>query len=371
MNMDQVDYYEYIESAIWQKRAFEAKKRVGFRCQICYIHEDKSILDAHHRTYDRLGNEAPEDITVLCRDCHELFTRQDKLARHGLKELVGSRETEHISTLLKQAGVLKEGVLTGFTDLDHLLGGLDSSELITIVASAGMGKSAFVTTIASNVSQSGKHVAIFSLQVSAEQLSYRILSIQSGIDYQRLKQGNLTEPERSILPTAIKQLSLLPLEINDTVALTSGQLRNLSYRLFEKNELDLIVIDGLDLMQPEESSWNRDLGVKGIVRSLKNLARQLDVPILLTVQLGSSPDKRQEKRPTLNDIQKKGNLVQISDTMIFIYRDEYYSPDTTERPSIAEIIVAKHRAGHIGTIDLYWNRNATTFENLTMQELKL
>jgi replicative DNA helicase len=375
MNTNKPNYEEYLKSPEWQERAFAAKKAAGFRCQICYLHEDMTMLDAHHRTYDRLGTEYPEDVTVLCRDCHELFTRYDKLAKYGVRKLVGNRKTRSIDDLLahnfNQSETSRSGILTGLTDLDDLLGGLNNSELITVAACSGMGKTAFVTKIASFVAlQNRKRVVIFSLQLSATQLSHRIIVAKTRIPYQKIRQGDLSETELSKYHLEVGQMPQSSLLINDTADLTPSQIKTLSYQLFGKEGLDLIVVDGLELMQSEKYHRNRSQEINEIATSLKRLARQLDIPLLLTAQLSSFPQKKSNKRPMLEHLNENSGLEQISDIVMFIYRDEYYHSET-ERPNIAEIVVAKNRNGPSGMVDLYWNGKFATFGNLTRAEIQL
>jgi replicative DNA helicase len=264
------------------------------------------------------------------------------------------------------------GVPTGFTDLDRLLGGLNKSDLIILAARPGMGKTAMQTGIAvTAATRYGKRIAIFNLEMSGEQLVQRMVSAETRIDSQRLRRGQLYDQEWPIFMEAIGRLSETRIFIDDTPSITSNQLRTKCRRLYAEHGLDLIVIDYLQLMQAERPTNNRVQEISEISRSLKGLARELDVPVLAAAQLSRAVEQRQEKRPQLSDLRDSGSIEQDADVVMFIYRDEYYNPDTTERPNIAEVHIAKHRNGPTGSIDLYWHGKLATFRNLQRQEINL
>ncbi|MBE7533644.1 MAG: replicative DNA helicase [Ardenticatenaceae bacterium] len=217
----------------------------------------------------------------------------------------------------------------------------------------------------------GKRVAMFNLEMSGEQLVQRMIAAETRIDSQRLRRGKLEEHEWPIFMEAIGRLSETRIFIDDTPSITANQLRTKCRRLYAEHGLDLIVIDYLQLMQAERSTNNRVQEISEISRSLKGLARELDVPVLAAAQLSRAVEQRSEKRPLLSDLRDSGSIEQDADVVMFIYRDEYYNPDTTERPNIAEINIAKHRNGPIGSIDLYWHGKLATFRNLQRQEINL
>ncbi len=264
------------------------------------------------------------------------------------------------------------GVPTGFTDLDRLLGGLNKSDLIILAARPGMGKTALQNTIALNAARRhGKRIAIFNLEMSGEQLVQRMIAADTRIDSQRLRRGDIHEHEWPIFMEAIGRLSETHLFIDDTPALTPMQLRTKCRRLYAEHGLDLIVVDYLQLMQSEYSNNNRVQEISEISRGLKTLARELDVPVLAAAQLSRAVEQRQDKHPQLADLRDSGSIEQDADIVMFIYRDEYYNPETTERPNIAEINIAKHRNGPTGSIDLFWHAKLATFRNLQRQEISL
>ncbi|MCL4262890.1 MAG: hypothetical protein KJ069_06730 [Anaerolineae bacterium] len=203
-----------------------------------------------------------------------------------------------------------------------------------------------------------------------EQLVKRIIALDTRISLNRLSQHHLNEFEWPAYYEALRQLQESSLTIIDKAFLTPAQLHVECQRFSSESDLDLIVIDGLELIHPERVYQNLEQETTELARLLKNLARELNVPILITSQLGHSPERRQDKRSILGDV--PGNLDQFADVVIFLYRDEYYHPDTTERPHIAELAVAKNRNGPTGRIDLYWHSQLVTFRNLVRtQEINL
>lgn len=217
----------------------------------------------------------------------------------------------------------------------------------------------------------GKRIAMFNLEMSGEQLVQRMIAAETRIDSQRLRRGDLHDHEWPIFMEAVGRLSETRIFIDDTPSITPLQLRTKCRRLYAEHGLDLVMIDYLQLMQAERSTNNRVQEISEISRSLKGLARELDVPVLAAAQLSRAVEQRSEKRPLLSDLRDSGSIEQDADIVMFIYRDEYYNPDTTERPNIAEINIAKHRNGPTGTIDLYWHGKLATFRNLQRQEINL
>ena len=264
------------------------------------------------------------------------------------------------------------GVPTGFTDLDRLLGGLNKSDLIIIAGRPAMGKSALVLAMALTAARKhGKRVALFNLEMSAEQLLMRMISAESRIDSQRLRAGKLYEGEMPIFYEVLGRLSEANIYIDDTPGMTPRQMRTKCRRLASERGLDMVIVDYLQLMTADGSKNNRVMEISEISRGLKLLARELDVPLVALAQLSRSVESRQDKRPMLSDLRDSGSIEQDADIVSFIYRDEYYNPETTERPGIAELIVAKHRNGPTGTVDLFFQEEFATFRNLQRQEVSL
>lgn len=264
------------------------------------------------------------------------------------------------------------GIPTGFTDLDRLLGGLNKSDLIIIASRPAMGKTSLALSLALTAARKhDKRVAIFNLEMSAEQLLMRMISAETRIDSQRLRAGKIYEGELPIFYEVVGRLSETRLYIDDTPGMTPRQMRTKCRRLASERGLDMVIIDYLQLMTADGSKNNRVMEISEISRNLKLLARELDVPLIALAQLSRSVESRQDKRPMLSDLRDSGSIEQDADIVSFIYRDEYYNPDTTERPGIAELIIAKHRNGPTGTVDLYFQEEYATFRNLQRQEVNL
>jgi replicative DNA helicase len=263
------------------------------------------------------------------------------------------------------------GVPTGFIDLDRLLGGLQPSDLLIIAGRPGMGKTAFMLSAAKNAAQiHKKHVAIFSLEMSNEQLVQRLIAQETGIDSQRLRTGKLEEHEWPIFTHAIEVLSDTHVFLDDTPGLTPLQLRTKARRLHLEYQIDLIVIDYLQLMSGGIRSDNRVQEVSHISRNLKILARELNVPVLAAAQLSRAVEQRADKEPQLSDLRESGSLEQDADIVMFIHRPEMYEKDALKQ-NIAQIKVSKHRNGPVGTIELVFRNNLAKFENAATRTVDL
>lgn len=260
------------------------------------------------------------------------------------------------------------GVPTGFLDLDRLLGGLQPSDLIIIAARPGVGKSSLATSIASNVAlKSNGVVAIFTLEMSAEQLVQRMIASQTGIDSQRLRLGRIEDLEWEQFTRASGVLSEAAIFIDDSPSPSPMEIRTKSRRLAAEYDLDLIIIDYLQLMQAgDRRSENRVQEISYISRALKGLARELNVPVIALSQLSRAVEARQDKRPVLSDLRESGSIEQDADIVMFIYRDEMYDEDS-DRANIADIIVAKHRNGPTDTVALRFEPKLTKFADLAMR----
>jgi replicative DNA helicase len=254
------------------------------------------------------------------------------------------------------------GVPTGFIDLDRLLSGLQPSDLLIIAGRPGQGKSAFLMSIAKNAAQRNKHVAIFSLEMSNEQLVQRLIAQETGIDSQRLRTGKLSENEWPIFAQSIEVLGDTHIYLDDTPAITPLQLRTKCRRLHMEFNLDLIVIDYIQLMSSGMRNENRVQEVSFISRQLKVLAKELNVPVLAAAQLSRAVEQRADKRPMLSDLRESGSLEQDTDVVMFIYRPDQYEQDTT-MTNAAEIIISKHRNGPVGSVHLYFRPELAKFEN--------
>ena len=272
---------------------------------------------------------------------------------------------DHIEYLYEHRGELM-GVPSGFGDLDRVLGGFQRSDLLILAARPGVGKTSLMLTFALQAAEKRKVVALFSLEMSAEQLVQRLVAQISGIDAQRLRLGQLKDEEWPAFAEAIGHLSELPIYIDDTPSITVLQLRTKCRRLASERGLDMIFVDYLQLMDSDFRSENRVQEVSFISRSMKGLAREIDVPLMTASQLSRAVEQRQDKHPVLSDLRDSGSLEQDADIVMFIYRDELYN-ENTERPNIADLMIAKHRSGPTGTVQLYFNKRLTQFSDVYAQ----
>lgn len=255
------------------------------------------------------------------------------------------------------------GVPTGFIDLDRILSGLQGSDLIIIAGRPGMGKTAFMLNIAKHAALiHKKHVAVFSLEMSNEQLVQRLISQETGIDSQRLRTGKLNDDEWPIFTQAIETLNHTRIFLDDTPALSPLQLRTKCRRLHLEFNLDLVVVDYLQLMSSGTRVENRVQEVSYISRNMKVLARELNVPVLAAAQLSRAVEQRADKEPQLSDLRESGSLEQDADIVIFIHRPEMYEKDTLKQ-NLAQLKIAKHRNGPVGTVELVFRSNLVKFEN--------
>jgi replicative DNA helicase len=325
-------------------------------------------------TIANLAYEQKEDINVVIDKAEQaLFSISEERTTRDLVPVkdIASGYLDRIEDLHARGDEVI-GVPTSFSDLDKILGGLNRSDLIIVAARPGMGKTALQLAIGQSAARRHhRRVAIFSLEMSAEQLVQRMIAAETRIDSQRLRRGDLQEFEWPIFYEAVGRISESQLYIDDTPSISPMQLRTKARRLFAEHGIDLIMIDYLQLMQAEHTTNNRVQEISEISRSLKGLARELDIPVVAASQLSRAVEQRQDKRPQLSDLRDSGSIEQDADVVLFIYRDEYYKPDDSERPNIAEINIAKHRNGPTAVIDLYWQGQLATFRNLQRQEIAL
>ncbi len=256
------------------------------------------------------------------------------------------------------------GVPTGLVDLDNLLGGLQKSDLLIIAGRPSMGKTGFMLSVAKNAAQMyKKHVAMFSLEMSNEQLVQRLVAQETGIDTQRLRTGKLKDDEWPLFTQAIETLGETHIFLDDTPAITPMQMRTKCRRLHMEYHLDLVIIDYLQLMSSDSRNDNRVQEVSYISRNLKILARELNVPVLAAAQLSRAVELRADKKPILSDLRESGSLEQDADIVMFIHRPDLLDKDNP-RANLAEIIVAKHRNGPVHSgIELVFRNNLAKFDN--------
>lgn len=307
------------------------------------------------------GRDVEEVLDEAERMIFEIAQRRSMEGFASIRDVV-IETFDMIEQLYKNKGRMT-GVPTGFLDLDEMTSGFQPSDLIIIAARPSMGKTSFALNIAQYAAIREKvPVAIFSLEMSKEQLVQRMLCAEAHIDSHKLRTGNLDEDDWPKLARAMGPLSEAPIYIDDTPGINIMEMRAKARRLKAEKGLGLILIDYLQLMQGRGNSENRQQEISEISRSLKALARELRVPVVALSQLSRAPEMRQDHRPILSDLRESGSQEQDSDLVAFLYRDEYYHPDT-DKKNIAEVIIAKQRNGPTGVIELVWLDKYTKFAN--------
>ncbi len=315
--------------------------------------------DGHSTASDLLDQAESRIFQVSQQRRDEGFTR--------LKEMLWPT-MERIETLQK-SGKSITGVPSGFTDLDNLTSGFQPGELTIVAARPSMGKTAMVLNIATHAAVEGFGTAVFSLEMSKESLVQRMLTAEARVDSQLVRRGMLKDFDYTKLARAAGVLQSCPMWIDDTPALTLLEMRSKARRLKADSDIGLIIVDYLQLMRSPEYADNRVQEISDISRSLKGLAKELQVPVLALSQLSRASEQRGgERKPILSDLRDSGAIEQDADLVIFIHRPEYDDREDESKRGVAEIMLAKHRNGPTGDIHLRFNREYTRFDNLTQRE---
>ena len=333
------------------------------------IVKDKAILRRIISTTQEIENNCylgKDDVsTILDKTEKDIF----KLTQHRssgeyvpIKDVV-MNSLKKIEMASKLKGTIT-GLPTGFTELDYKTAGLQPSDLILIAARPSMGKTAFVLYLAQYICfHENACAAVFSLEMSAEQLVNRMLALESGVEANKIRTGDLQEADWERLSFGAGVVGKSSLIIDDTPGISIGELRSKCRKYKMDHDLKIIIIDYIQLMTGTGHSESRQQEVSEISRSLKSLARELNVPVIALSQLSRAVEKRDDKRPMMSDLRESGGLEQDADVVMFIYREDYYDHDT-DRKNISEIIIAKQRNGPIGTVELAWIPELTKFGNL-------
>ena len=273
---------------------------------------------------------------------------------------------------LLEMGAGTVGIPTGFKGLDGLLGGFQKSDLVVFAGRPGMGKTSWILTVAMQAARRGARVAIFTMEMGVEQMVQRLLSMETGIKIGQLRTANINPREQTRLTEAIGRISNLPLFIDDTPSITPIEMRTKCRRLQHEYGLDMVMVDYMQLMSAGKAyENNRVQEISYISRALKELARELNVCVLSTAQLSRAVEQRQDKRPQLSDLRESGSIEQDADAVMFLYRDQYYNPDATEFPNLAEVDLAKHRHGPPGKVELFFDGAVTKFMDVNYQRVDL
>ncbi len=352
--------------------AVSTSASVKYHAQIVY---EKSMLRKLIKLNEEIANACyagsgsmEEILETTEKRVFELLQKRNMSDYVPIKEVVLSA-LERIEKASRNKGTVT-GIPTGFVDLDYKLSGLQESDLILVAARPSMGKTAFVLNIAQHVAfKTNRDVAIFSLEMSKEQLVNRLFSLESQVDSQKLRIGNLEDADWEKLVEGAGIIGRSKLIIDDTPGISVTELRSKCRKYKLEHGLDLIIIDYLQLMSGSvgRRSDSRQQEISEISRSLKALARELEVPVIALSQLSRAVEQRPDHRPMLSDLRESGAIEQDADVVMFIYRDDYYNKDSDMKDQ-AEIIISKQRNGPIGTVNLAWLPEYTKFANLKWKE---
>ncbi|BCJ87521.1 replicative DNA helicase [Effusibacillus dendaii] len=333
------------------------------------IVKEKAVLRRLIRTATQIatsGYEGTDDVVALIDDAERrIMDLSNERVGRGftpIKDVLLST-FERIEFLFANKGGVT-GVPTGYPDLDRMTSGFQRSDLIIVAARPSVGKTAFSLNIAQNVAaRAGVPVAIFSLEMSKEQLVQRILCAEAMLDAGKLRTGFMEDDDWPKLTMAVSTLAEAPIFIDDSPGVTVSDIRSKCRRLKQEHGLGMILIDYLQLIQGRGRSDNRQQEISEISRTLKMIARELDVPVVALSQLSRSVEQRQDKRPMLSDLRESGSIEQDADIVAFLYRDDYYNPES-EKKNIIEIIIAKQRNGPTGKVELVFLKNFNKFVSL-------
>ena len=335
------------------------------------IVEEKAILRSlikYANEMVALGYDETEEVDSIMeiaeKKIFDLSQKKNQRGYTSIKDVLVESFAE-LERLYNQKGAIT-GVPTGFADLDSRTSGFHKSDLVIIAARPAMGKSAFAINIATNAAlQANVPVIIFNLEMSKEQVGNRILCSEAMVDSNKVRTGKIEEEEWVKLATASGRLSEAPIYIDDTPGITVTEIRAKCRKLKMEKGIGLVVIDYLQLVQGSgKKNASREQEISEISRSLKILAKELEVPVIALSQLSRAAEQRKEDhRPMLSDLRESGAIEQDADIVIFLYRDDYYN-ENSEKKNVAEVILAKHRGGSTGTVELAWLGNYTKFANL-------
>lgn len=327
----------------------------------------RRLISASNKISELSYSDEADVAHVLDEAEQSLFSVSQQQLRQNfvpIKDIL-SETFERIDELHKNKGVLR-GVPSGFRDLDNVLSGFQDSDLVIIAARPSMGKTAIVTNIAIHAAIKEKRsIGFFALEMSREQLADRLISLESGVDSWKIRTGNLSDEDFPKIGYAMGTLAEASLYIDDSPTLSVMEIRSKCRRLQIEHGLDMVVVDYLQLMEGRNrgGDFNRVQEISEISRSLKTLARELNVPVIALSQLSRAVEARPDKRPMLSDLRESGSIEQDADVVIFIYRDDYYIKDS-DRRGVTELLVRKHRNGPIGDVELMFIPEQTRFRSI-------
>ena len=343
-------YGRLVERASVRRRLLVASDEIRGLAMDETLSLDKVTSDAETKLFEVTERNLRRELVPMREAISDYFDRLEHLMQHPDEPL---------------------GLPTGFRDLDTLLGGLQRSDLLIFAGRPGMGKTSFLLSVALNAAILGGRILIFTMEMGADQIVQRLVSMETGINTQKLRLGQLSQQEWARFVKASGKLGGLNIVIDDTPSMTPLQIRTKSRRMAHEMGIDLIIIDYLQLMSAGAGyENNRVQEISYISRSLKELARELNVPVFSAAQLSRAVESRQDKRPQLSDLRESGSIEQDADIVIFLYRDIVYN-EATETPNMAEVIISKHRNGPTGTVNLHFEKSLTKFSDARTQTIDL
>ncbi len=335
-------YGRLVERAAIRRRLMKAADQIKGLALEEDLPIEKVTSEAEARLFEVTERNLRRDLVPMQEALAEYFDRIEYLMQHPDEPL---------------------GLPTGFRDLDELLGGMQRSDLLIFAGRPGMGKTSFLLSVALNAAKLGGRVAIFTMEMASDQIVQRFVAMETGINTQRLRTGQLSQQEWARFVQATGRMANLRIFIDDTPAINPLQMRTKCRRLLHEYGLDLVIVDYMQLMNAGGGyENNRVQEISYISRSLKELARELNVPVFSAAQLSRAVESRHDKRPVLSDLRESGSIEQDADIVTFLYRDVVYN-EATEFPNKADIIVAKHRNGPTGTVSLHFERSLTKFSD--------
>lgn len=359
-----MDYLDFLEGLVPTSAAISHHSRI--------IREKKVLRDLIDTATEIVASsyedsdDAEEILDKAERSIFEISEKRSKRSFYSIKEVV-KNSFDSIEKLFEKPGMVT-GVETGFRDLDQITSGLQPSDLVILAGRPSMGKTSFALDIARFAACKRKvPTAIFSLEMSKEQLGMRMLCSEARVSSVKLRTGFLASSDWPNLTAAAGRISEAPIFIDDSPQLSNLDIRARSRRLKAEHSLGLVIVDYLQLMHGSRKIESRQLEISEISRGLKGLAKELDVPIVALSQLSRAVESRTDKRPLLSDLRESGSIEQDADVVAFIYRDEVYEPET-EKAGIAEILIRKQRNGPTGSVELAFLNEFTRFENLAHHE---
>lgn len=321
----------------------------------------------------QLAQDEEMSVDNIIRESESLlFTVSDQQVQRDFKPMweALSDYYDRIEDLMQNRGKAL-GVPSGFAKLDELLGGFQRSDLLVFAGRPGMGKTSFLLSVAMNAARVGSRIAIFTMEMGVEQMVQRMIAMESGINVQKLRLAQLTQPEAARFTEVLGRISDFKIFIDDTPAMSPVEMRVKCRRLLHEHGLDLVIIDYMQLMNAGKGyENNRVQEISFISRQLKEMAREFNIPVISAAQLSRAVEQRQDKRPVLSDLRESGSIEQDSDIVMFLYRDEVYN-EATEYPNQADVIVAKHRNGPTGVISLYFEKHLTKFMDANVHRINL